>query len=434
MARSDIKRQMIRASVTGVMTVALAGAAFAQLPSASTRALGMGDNYTATARGYAAISWNPAMLGLPGNPGASFALAPTRLIYGLDPVTLQDIKNVEGEVVPVSVREQWLTSIEAEGSEQGTGGGDVSALAIQVGRFGVQLGTVARVVSNLSPGAAELLLFGNAGRTGQPRTIAFEGSSIQMHVVSTLGVSFAMPLGKGTARQSSIGVTGKYVVGHALLVGQDQGSTVTADPALNINFPVVGSRTTGESFSLDGGSGIGLDVGFATRAGNTTIAASVKNVINTFKWDVSGLEFRRGIAKFDANTKTSDFEAQAFENAPANLKEVVDDAKYKPSVAVGIALEASSRLTVSGDVRTHIGDTSIQDEPKLHAGVGAELRAIPLLPIRAGVALITGGYQIAGGLGLNLGPINLAASAARRKGDLGHDTSFMFTVLSTTGR
>lgn len=429
----EIQRQMIRASVMVVMAAACAGQATAQLPSASTRALGMGDNYTAIARGYAAVSWNPAMLGLAGNPGASLAIAPTRVIYGLSPVTLKDFKDVQGEVVPVAVREQWLKSIEADGSEQGTGGGDVTALAVQVGRFGVQLGTVARVVSNLSPGAAELVLFGNAGRTGQPRTIAFGGSDIRIHAVSTLGFSFAIPLGRSDAGQSAIGFTGKYSVGHGLFFGEDQGSTVTADPALNVNFPVISTKTTG-SFNVDGGNGFGLDVGFVTRRGHATVAATVKNVLNTFKWDVSNLEFRRGIAKFDANTKDSDFEAQAYANAPAALKQLVEDAKYKPSIAAGIAFESSPKLTVSADLRTRTGESTIAEEPKLHAGIGAEFRVIPLLPIRGGVALTTGGYQIGGGLGLNLGPLNLAASVARRKDDVATGNVLMLTLISTTGR
>lgn len=433
MARIDIRRQMIRASVAATLWAAFAGPAMAQLPSPSTRALGMGDNYVAIARGYAAVAWNPAMLGQTGNPGASFALAPARLIYGLSPVTLKDIKNVQGQDVSVATREQWLTSIESSGAENGTGGGDVSEFALQVGPLAVQLGTIARVASNLAPGAVELLLFGNAGRTGQPRTIAFSGSDIRMHVVSTLGVSLGIPIGRSDAGQSSIGITGKYVVGHGLLIGEDQGSTVTADPALNVNFPVISTKTSG-TFNVNGGSGFGLDIGFATRRGKSTVAATVKNVINTFKWDVSNLEFRRGIAKFDTNNKDSDFDPLPFASAPQALKTLVDNAKYKPAIAAGLSIEASPRLTVAADLRTRTGETSMVEEPKLHAGIGAEMRVIPVIPLRAGVAFVTGGYEIGGGVGLNLGPLNLAGSVARRKDDSGTGTILMFTILSTTGR
>src|SRR5205085_9973259 len=119
-----------------------------QLPSSSTRALGMGDNYTALARGYAAVSWNPALLGLPGNPGASLTLLPVRGVAGLGPVKLKDFSNYSDKFVPASQRETWLTAIEGKGSEQGNAGADATYIAAQIGRLGVQAGTIVRAVSN----------------------------------------------------------------------------------------------------------------------------------------------------------------------------------------------------------------------------------------------------------------------------------------------
>src|SRR5687768_2950013 len=89
----------------------LAAPLHAQLPSASTPGLGMGDNFTAVARGYHAIAWNPALLGLSGNPGASLALAPFRAVAGLDPITLKDFKEFQGELVPADVKARWLADV-----------------------------------------------------------------------------------------------------------------------------------------------------------------------------------------------------------------------------------------------------------------------------------------------------------------------------------
>src|SRR5688500_6147829 len=102
-----------------------AAAAHAQLPSASSKALGLAENFTAAARGYHAIAWDPALLGLPGGPGTSLAVAPLRLVTGLDPVTLSDLKEYEGIVVPLTVRDRWLAAVRNEGAEAGTGGADV---------------------------------------------------------------------------------------------------------------------------------------------------------------------------------------------------------------------------------------------------------------------------------------------------------------------
>ena len=145
--------------------------------------------------------------------------------------------------------------------------------------------------------------------------------------------------------------------------------------------------------------------------------------------------FRAGTASFDATHKTSDFDEQAFANAPAALQSMVrDSAKCKPTVGVGAALEVSPKLTVSADVRSRRGDTVMQLEPKLHAGVGAEFRVIPVLPIRVGAAAVTGGFEGSGGLGVNLGPANLAASIASRASDIGTSVLPMFTLISTIGR
>src|SRR5688572_32227527 len=125
---------MVRAiAIAAVLPGLLTVAGHAQQPSASAPALGLGDNYTALARGYAAVAWNPAMLGLPDNPRTSLAVLPVRAIAGLDPVTLGDISDYGGEFLPNVVREEWLRRIEREGSEQGTGGGDITWIAAQAG-------------------------------------------------------------------------------------------------------------------------------------------------------------------------------------------------------------------------------------------------------------------------------------------------------------
>ena len=427
-----MKQNTLRALLSSAMMVGFATAASAQLPSASTRALGMGDNFTAAARGFAAVSWNPAMLGLPGQPGASFTLLPVRGVAGLGPVKLKDFANYSNKDVPDAVRQQWLNSIQQKGSEQGTGGGDVTFLGLQIGKVAFQVGSEARAIANLSPGAAQLLFFGNAGRTGQPEAISLNNSKILGSVETTGALSFAIPVSKSATSNAAIGITAKYTVGHGLIVGQDQGSNVTADPNVSVTFPVVMPNT--DNYKPNNGNGFGLDVGFAMKNGATTFGATVRNVVNSFKWDVSKLAYRPGTATFNSTTKTSNFDQKAYATAPAALQTLVSDAKYKPVISVGLARELSSRLTLTADGRMRAGDQTIEDDPKMHIGAGAEFRAIPILPIRVGAAVVTGGYQIGGGLGLNLGPLNLGASLASRKGDLGTDVITMFTVISTIGK
>lgn len=403
----------------------LAAPVTAQLPSASTAALGMGDNFTAAARGYHAIAWNPALLGLSGNPGASLALLPVRAIAGLDPISLKDFKDYQGVVVPASVKAQWLADVTAEGSEQGTGGVDASAIAVQIGRFGFQVGTRARAVANLGPGAVRLLLYGNTDENGNPQTIDLKDSRMNAFAATTVGGSFAIPIGTGAA----FGITGKYTIGHLVLIGQDNGSSITSAPAINLKFPTVTSAT--ENGGLNNGSGFGIDLGFALQREKMTLSATVQNVMNTFKWKTDKLFFRPGEAVFNSTTKDSNFDETPYASAPQVLKQAIDDMKYKPTIGAGIALTPNDKLTLAADVRSRLGDGGIEENPKFHAGAGIEYKLASFLPLRAGAAAITGGFQYGGGLGLNLGPFNLGASLMQRDSDLGKDVITMITLIST---
>src|SRR5207253_3073963 len=99
-------RTSIQAAMSAAVMLVFVSTASAQLPSSSTRALGMGDNATASAVGFNAVAWNPALLGLPNNPKGSFTLLPLRGIAGLGPVKLADIADYSDKFVPASVREQ----------------------------------------------------------------------------------------------------------------------------------------------------------------------------------------------------------------------------------------------------------------------------------------------------------------------------------------
>jgi hypothetical protein len=413
-----------------LLTAGGAATAAAQLPSPSAAALGVGDNYTALARGFNATSWNPAGLGMPGNPVVSFGLLSTRGIQGLDPISLKDLKDYQDAVVPAAVRQEWLNRITTEGSEQGTAGADLSYLSVSVGRVGVQIATTARAVANLNPGAAELLLFGNAGRTGTATNLALSGSSFDMSVVTTAALAYAQPIIRTPEHTLAIGATLKYSFGQFAFSGMDNGGQVTANPlALNVQFPLLVSDTATSVDDLNKGSGIGLDLGLAYQAGPWTAGAVAKNVFNTFKWDESALFFRPGQALFTGTTRNADFDPQPFANSPQSLQERINDQVGGAEFAVGVGFKASRRVQFSADAQQRTKESNL-GESKTHIGAGVELRPLHWLPIRAGGAILDGGSLGSVGVGLEFGTINLTASAAQRKTDLGTDNIAMFTFSS----
>lgn len=365
-------RGLAAASATALL--ALAAPASAQLPSASARALGLADNYTAVARGYAAVSWNPAGLAMRDTPGWSVALLPVRGVGGLDPVTTSDLAEWDGEVVPDEVRRGWLEEIRAEGSQRGHGGGDLTLVAFNVGRFGAQVGTVARGTMSISPDAAELLLFGNAGRTGEPGEFSGSGSSLDVLAATTAAVGYGHPfrLGAGPDSRAAIGVTVKFTLGHYVLHGEDNGSRLSDDPLEGrLDFPIVHTDSASEG---ENGTGVGLDLGFAWTSGALTVGASVQNVFNSFGWDESELSWRPGQAFFDTDSTSSDFDAQPVETAPQDVADFVDDLGFERVVSLGIAYDAGARLTVNGRALAGKIATSVVRGRLLHVARGLDVQ------------------------------------------------------------
>ena len=104
-----ISRRTIRAIVrTAVIAFAMACAYAlplgAQLPSASAPALGMADNYSAIAKGFNAVAWNPALLGMPDNPRFSLGLLPIRGAAGIGPITLGDVASYESRFLDDAIK------------------------------------------------------------------------------------------------------------------------------------------------------------------------------------------------------------------------------------------------------------------------------------------------------------------------------------------
>lgn len=431
----------MKMTMAAVLLATVAAPVRGQLASPSTAALGMGDNYTAAARGYSAVSWNPALLGLDrGNPAWSMTLFTGRGVAGLDPVTLGDLKDYEDEVVPANVKAQWLASIRDEGSQAGTGGADITWLALQVGNFGLQASSSAQAVSDISPGIAELLLFGNADEQGNAKTISLSGSTLNVNAFTTVGASYGHSVtigGQAEPARLSFGVTGKYTVGHFMAISRESTGEATADPArVDLSFPMLHTPMEGDDDEFEGnsGRGFGLDVGAAWETRTLTLGATVQNIVNTFEWDEELLRYRAGTILFSREERSAHFERQPVSDAPAALRGLVEDMKFEPSVALGALLRASERLHVSADARFG-GTAGMSTRPATQIGAGAEFRILPFLPVRAGAAFVklnddASGFQLGGGVGLELGALNISASALRRDTDLGVDTIWMLTLLS----
>ena len=415
------------------MAVLSALPAGAQLPSASTAALGFAGNYTATARGYNAIAWNPANLVLSGNPQASLAFFPVTATAGLKPVTLGDLADWQDRWVPLTTRSDWMARIQANKGEQGDVGADLTFAAVQVGPVGFQLSTSAHGLADLNTDAAQLILFGNAPGA-VPQNLNLRDSRINAVWTSTAALSYARAFaGKTPGSRFSVGAALKYTMGHVVAYGRDAGSSTTTDPlALEVTFPVI---TVDTAHLFNNGSGVGLDLGGAYEQGKLTVSGSLQNVFNAFRWRSHDLRYRAVQALWNKDTiQASSLDEQDMSAAPAALREELGDLRFKPVLMAGISYKVNRRLQVDGDLHERFGDGGMQYLPRTHLGVGAEYRVLSFVPLRAGAALVTGGTQFGGGLGVEMGTFTMGASVLRRADKLGSSTTTMLTLISSFPR
>jgi hypothetical protein len=365
------------------------------------------------------------------------AVFPLQAYSTLGPVSLADVGNYSGNRLSETVREEWLGLIASEGDQTGGFGADITPVAFSSGRFGIQASTLIRGSATLNPDAAELLLFGNAGRTGLPGDFDLAGSSMNGFAVSTVGVSLAHAfedvfLTKDLLEENlSVGATFKFSLGHAMLLGQDAGTLLNDDPLeLSVSFPVIQSDST--DVRANHGWGFGLDLGVAWTGGPWSVGVVLKDLANTFEWKVEDMFYRSGEAFYDGETSGSTWDPVSASQAPGALQEAVTDLKFKPAIALGGAYAVSDAFQVSTDIRKRFGE-GIDVGPELHLGLGFEVKPLPLLAIQAGGAVITDGYQGGGGISLNLGPVQLGGAGMYQSGDLG-DRSVGMVSLTFKGR
>lgn len=425
----------MRTCVLLVLLAAIAAPVRAQTASGSAAALGMGDNYTAAARGYNAVAWNPAVLGLADNPPFSFTLLALRGGNGLAPVTLGDLADWADRVVPDAVRQDWLSRIAAEGAQRGAGEVQATWAAVQVGRLAFEASTRVRARTNVSPGVAELIMFGNAGEQGVARELDLSGSSLGAQAWSTLAASLAVPW-QSEAGLLSLGATVTWTMGHVFASGERSTGVTTAAPvAVGLEFPLV--QTSFDSFRPNAGSGFGLDLGAALQSGGWTLSLVRRNVVNGFAWNIDRLEYRPLAVDLTARQASTDTEAMPLADAPESVRAAIAEIGFSPSWSAGAAFRPSEDLRMTFDARFP-SDRGMSEEPVRHLGAGVEVALLPWLPVRAGGVLRSygpdgDGWLLGGGIGFRAGPWGVDAAVARESGGSADGTTLLMLSLTSIG-
>src|SRR4051812_23878031 len=98
-------------SLAALALAVVAQAAAAQIPNSSTRAVGMGGGYTASAKGYEAIAWNPALLGMPGHPKFSLNLLQFGVKLNSNAYGYSDWKKYHGQFLTKADKDSLLAEV-----------------------------------------------------------------------------------------------------------------------------------------------------------------------------------------------------------------------------------------------------------------------------------------------------------------------------------
>jgi len=405
----------------------------AQLADPSTRALGMGGAYTALARGYEAVAWNPAMLAAVGRPGFTIDLPHLNVEFGSNAYGLSDVKKYANTYLTTSDKQTLLDKIKD------------STLTIRsllgVAPFGLSIGPVGLLVSEagqmsvgVGKSAVQLALFGNAP-SGNSSLFTARGSNGMAWAATTIAGSFALPI-PSPLGHLAVGATYKYVIGNFIGTGADLGSQVAFNPlfsateageAVYTNYETnCGSFSPFKSGMCGGraGTGWGVDLGGTLQLAGRgiTLSAVLVNVLGSMKWDESRLYYDYTM---HADSQTASGQVLTLADSSATLKtasqiaadpaaqalknSLLANANFAKLARVGAALR-SGPFTVAGDLQVRLKQ-GLDQQPSQLVSVGGEFRLLSILAFRGGASSdFAGATAFGGGLGLNLLGINIDGS------------------------
>jgi hypothetical protein len=423
-ASSAVLRALAAVALLAGMSVSDAAA---QVVSASARDAALAGNGTMLTRGARALGVNPALLAAPDRPSFSIALPTIAAGATSAPLRFSEITPYEHAVVPRAVAESWLQRITAAGGLRATADAAFDALGVSVGPFALGVSGTGEAALTLPPELTELLLFGNAGRTGEPHDMTFTGGGGRTWGAGMLSVGYArrLPLrGSGNARESfSVGIAAKYVVSPYMATMIAPRGRVVAEPVeSDLTVPLV-IFDEGRRGGM-GATGYGIDLGGAWTIGPLALGLTVHDAVNTFRYRITSARVYTTTALVsEGSTRARTSHGMMLDDPAvsdtirARARELVRDARFPPTVRVSSAYALTSWLTVTSDALAHAGSAdALTLLPQFSVGLGAEARILSFLPLRAGVRVGGGASTFHAGAGLRLFALRLDGAIGTTRG------------------
>lgn len=433
-----------------LLLASLAGPAHGVMSDSAPRAMGLGQAYTAMARGAEAVFWNPANLGLSGSPRYAWpllsvgtAVATENNSFSVstynDHFTEDNAKeSPRGTLHYISQgdKEDLLDDVPGEGLRMDVELEPIVALALPVNnaivfpmphglQSSIALGFTAGFEGEIPKDMVELFLFGNefaADRVadGKPASYDISEWDGSAWAIGSLNWSLArtwMPHRLAPYLQEfSVGGTLKLMGGAYGEIVESGGEGVTS----RFNGALIDAYAVTQSAR---GRGLGIDLGVAgvTMDGKTTVSLSVLNFLDIFSWSVDSRQDSVFITARDLYvTRFTDPDERKIENVLDNpdldgdgdvdFHKHISNRSFSRSLPavlrVGMAHELRPRLTVAGAYdQAFTNGFGISTTPRL--ALGGEYRLVEWFPFRAGLSA-GGRYGVSSSVGWAFGPFPLS--------------------------
>ena len=395
----------------------------------SPRAMGLGQAYTALARGPEAVFWNPANLGLRSSPRAKWELLNAGLTMVVENnsfsvQTYSDHFTDSEHKIEGSVKDDLLSDIPGEGLKFSLDVEPMLALGLPINggvafpmpwdmKGAVTLGLAVGTEGEVPKDMFELMMFGN--EFDRQYDIAdWDGSGWAIGSVNWAMAKPWIPWAlMSYLDEFAVGGTLKLIGGAYGEANRSGGSGLTAQI----------HRTDMEVYvvsQVGGGMGVGLDLGMAgvTKDKKTTFSVGLLNFLDTISWSIEARQ-DSGFAKASNLRVTRMLDVENVEDVldnddvdgdgdidfHAKIGEESFSRSLPAMLRVGVAHQPIPRLTVVGNWdQAFTSGFGITTNPRLSAGV--EYRLVDWFPTRAGITV--GGRSSGSSLGFAIGPFTLS--------------------------
>jgi hypothetical protein len=385
--------------------VALLVATSAQAQNAPTaRGVATAGAYTAMARGFEALFYNPANLALPDGPAFSLSLPQFSVGATVSGWEVEDFADFADSKSLTDARRAELLAKIPSGGTEGELDVRVPILALQTKGFaaGVSLGLTGR--QSLGKDIVDLVVNGYDETRTNYQVGNTKGSSAT-YIDGAIGYGRAIgPL--------KLGVTGHYYSGVSLTRSKMFEPRYDANNA-DVNVDWIGVMS-------NSGSGFGVDVGAALQPTNSfTLSAVVANAYSNMNWS-EDLEYRQlTINKSnieDADQLVKDFEDSKKPLDPNSVPVAVyqaaqglyDEAFFPSVLRVGAQWAPTTRTKFGAGYHQNLTDGNLTGWWEKSVSAGVEF-ALPILALRGGYATSLDDASMVSA-GLSLGPIDVGAA------------------------